>query len=587
MSNALENVDESAESADSTEWLFLARGLEQVQHHYNTHGISPMGSISTVELERLFPPGLDLNLFRCALLHQHNTTRPISRLPPEILSHIFNLLEDDIPFNAPFIEAPRRHLDRIAVTHVCGQWRQVALSSATLWSDITFRLGRTWATEMLARAGDSLLSYYVDPDDPVDHEATLSQHLSHIRSLAIHGGAQEIEDIASTCDAPAPALERLQCARDFFEEDDEITSLPMQMFAGWQAPRLHSLELFNIAPPLTSLNNLKHICITFSPDLDASSIPTTQPNCHMFFDFLERMSGLECLELSTYLPSGHLYPSVDRRVKLLNLKDVQLYHRAVDCAAFLRCIEASSLERMYVEFLVSDATDEVVAQSMEGLSHHIRTGEGGTSRARTLRLGSLYEKDHSFEVEVEVWPEPVENVRDLLAPLAVRPSRVPLVHGVFSGGADVSHERVQKILTQVVRTLPLDKMQALILTCVPLWTSPEEAAGFASHIPSTIQHLIFQDCVDPHICRALVAPVDRPPALPHLRTLTFQFVTIVATVLQGLSFEEEVVPLEVVARRHRQYNPLEKVYLWDCNDEPEAFNELESHAAVERINEMM
>ncbi|KAI0059864.1 hypothetical protein BV25DRAFT_1787573, partial [Artomyces pyxidatus] len=45
-----------------------------------------------------------------------------------------------------------------STTHICRYWRQVALASPALWTDIAFDLGPRWLEEMVARSKAAPLS---------------------------------------------------------------------------------------------------------------------------------------------------------------------------------------------------------------------------------------------------------------------------------------------------------------------------------------------------------------------------------------------------------------------------------------------
>ncbi|TFY80560.1 hypothetical protein EWM64_g3455 [Hericium alpestre] len=82
-----------------------------------------------------------------------NALPPISRLPKEILGHIFSPLRDDdgsSPFRAG---CP----DWIAVTHVCSEWRAFGLGYALLWNSIVDQLSDTWIMAFVQRSSGAPL----------------------------------------------------------------------------------------------------------------------------------------------------------------------------------------------------------------------------------------------------------------------------------------------------------------------------------------------------------------------------------------------------------------------------------------------
>lgn len=86
-----------------------------------------------------------------------NHARPISRLPPELLSAIFELViapSDHDP--APTLKAV------VSLTHVCRYWRVILLSHNGVWSDIHLKgQDPSSVTQQLERCGNAALSVNV------------------------------------------------------------------------------------------------------------------------------------------------------------------------------------------------------------------------------------------------------------------------------------------------------------------------------------------------------------------------------------------------------------------------------------------
>ena len=82
---------------------------------------------------------------------RRNARQPISSLPPEIFAAIFSFL--CLPGIPPLGEKPPRNRARLRISHVCHQWRGIALNQPQLWSHVNFStVSLTGATEMLDRA---------------------------------------------------------------------------------------------------------------------------------------------------------------------------------------------------------------------------------------------------------------------------------------------------------------------------------------------------------------------------------------------------------------------------------------------------
>ncbi|KAH9895294.1 hypothetical protein C8Q73DRAFT_494212 [Cubamyces lactineus] len=118
--------------------------------------LDTLALVSRQELRELSPEtlrGLDetLRKLQSSVSHQLGETRPINRLPREILLRIFQDVRSQEaaplpPMHGYYIDFPlttnigpplppdTRSL--ISVTHVCHRWRDTALSSPTLWADV-------------------------------------------------------------------------------------------------------------------------------------------------------------------------------------------------------------------------------------------------------------------------------------------------------------------------------------------------------------------------------------------------------------------------------------------------------------------
>ncbi|KAF8266003.1 hypothetical protein EI94DRAFT_1803646 [Lactarius quietus] len=86
-----------------------------------------------------------------------NTLSPVSSLPPELSAAIFSFLCHPGPSGKP-----DHHLAPLCVTHVCHQWREIALDLPLLWSVDFPTLSSVGAAVMLARAKSVPLSLEAD-----------------------------------------------------------------------------------------------------------------------------------------------------------------------------------------------------------------------------------------------------------------------------------------------------------------------------------------------------------------------------------------------------------------------------------------
>ncbi|TDL28130.1 hypothetical protein BD410DRAFT_345973 [Rickenella mellea] len=140
-------------------------------------------------------------------------TFPINRLPTEILLHIFELALLMIP-------PTRMTITRLSLIHVCSQWRAIALSRPSLWSNIPvidrspFRVSQM----CFSLAKSTPLVLWVDRRDPTwdGNEDAQAQavDMNAIMDIVVPrvGHTREIHLTADTWTATLIALSRLRDA---------------------------------------------------------------------------------------------------------------------------------------------------------------------------------------------------------------------------------------------------------------------------------------------------------------------------------------------------------------------------------------
>lgn len=207
----------------------------------------------------------------------------IGRLPNELLSYIFLLIVNDPAEN---------HLCALTISHVCLQWKQVALSNGALWarivltfpiSDSKLSCANTW----LSRSSNSPLGILLDVRDPEwgwkeDNHRFRLEHMQSIMQLLItHVERWQIVEMRADTWAPictflwhsrkakaAPVLEKLSLSRcnAYFTSRDQTfqpTSLrrPIKLFGDIALGRLREVSLVGVHidwsdPPLKNLTHL-------------------------------------------------------------------------------------------------------------------------------------------------------------------------------------------------------------------------------------------------------------------------------------------------------------------------------------------
>lgn len=202
-------------------------------------------------------------------MNQLNDDDPISKLPPEILGHIFQSINKNL--KPEYVRYSERSL--LAATHVSTHWRQVALTTPSLWTYISL-VGNRRAEipklrAYLQRSGTLPLSIHVGEltDDTYDVRVTqlITPHLRRLASLDATGSPTQlsglITDLAESADpSESYGLESLTATALRGWDDDfsvpRIPSIELALFRnlrrlmtfgieweGWEGWRLESLVL--------------------------------------------------------------------------------------------------------------------------------------------------------------------------------------------------------------------------------------------------------------------------------------------------------------------------------------------------------
>lgn len=287
----------------------------------------------------------------------HQTCRPqsqafISRLPTETISDIFALVALKPPIQ---IRDPSDLQGIIAVSHVCKIWRDVAVNTPTLWTQID-NLNPLVTDIFIQRSKSALLElgiWLVGPFQP-----TINKFLPLISRAVVLDvrarrgdivGLRTVEMILRNSPA-APSL-RSFC---LVGADLDHIPLPVTAFSG-HTPVLRGMQVHGFTIPFESsiYRGLKRLEIDLIPG--APQMTFTQ-----LFDILVACPDLESMDLSNAGPSleDHFKDQCFDDIRLSHLQGVAIHNASSQAVRFLfRHIDVPTLNDL--SLLCSDFVADI------------------------------------------------------------------------------------------------------------------------------------------------------------------------------------------------------------------------------------
>lgn len=265
----------------------------------------------------------------------------ISCLPPEILSSIFLHLRDSFtgsidvnPWAKPCLFEPW-HWSVIA--QVCRLWRQLALNTPTLWSQIILSSDwhdDWWLQEMCRRSKQSLLHIVVDSVNPLQFPG-LMKHMGRCRALSLRQlHHNTLREFLQNIDASQ--LEYLLIYSSYRPQNDNPFILDDTVI---RTKSLCQIRLYSCSVNWES-SHLRRITQLWLANIQKES----RLSCRDFVTFLSNIPVLEMLHLSAFIGDLafveesaavlFLHPEGDR-THLRSLKRVHISCAVGEVANFL------------------------------------------------------------------------------------------------------------------------------------------------------------------------------------------------------------------------------------------------------------
>lgn len=250
-----------------------------------------------------------------------NQKAAVSLIPSDVLSMIFEECRQLNPQWSGVLFLLHQSPVEVRLSHVSSRWREVALTSPSLWSTIRYPFAHKEGSlmEYLKRSDGSLLDVYIGPwRQHPQTERVLTNiilpHLPRFRQLVLDAGSRETlaSLLATFRDVSAPALTRLRVmCRGPMSTAGPIASA--ELFTGG-APLLSDVRLDSVAVilPKTKAKTL-HFC-----PLPGPPFPLTRENFFKAvsaFPSLRRLHVKSAIELKSAAPVPFIFlPSLGELV---------------------------------------------------------------------------------------------------------------------------------------------------------------------------------------------------------------------------------------------------------------------------------
>ncbi|KAI0781328.1 hypothetical protein BD413DRAFT_464317 [Trametes elegans] len=220
----------------------------------------------------------------------HNSTAAVNRLPTELLTIIFRLVEAESDKSVALINA----------THVCRQWRNIALDSPFLWTRIVLKHPVAIETFLQRSRGLPIELEHSTGYRPMSLSPKfISSEIRRMRCLRLSSaGGATLDMILRRLKVPSPKLEELSLER--------VLGQFSRRFPMMYDPAV-------VPPDLDGLPMLKSLSLKGIPLLYVPTGPTMLTHLHIggalsplptILNLLERSPQLETLYLRGYYDSS-------------------------------------------------------------------------------------------------------------------------------------------------------------------------------------------------------------------------------------------------------------------------------------------
>ncbi|KAF4610965.1 hypothetical protein D9613_006730 [Agrocybe pediades] len=453
-----------------------------------------------------------------ALKTRRNTYAPISRLPPELLSRIFECYK-----TVQFIPTQFQYshpLRWIRCTHVCRLWRTVALDSPLLWAELHLKY-LAWAKESLIRSKMAPLKVSIHlrglPEDnpTIELAKDIIRQGSRLKDVIIKAASRardSIEDVLRSLPRSTPNLQSLEITH-VSRSTQNVCLLPRDCIC--EAEKLQRLRITGCAIDWVQHLSNKRALTVLRLDKVTSTISMPQ-----FLRCLAEMRSLQLLELKNAFPTPvpHHTSVQSRRIPLPSLRLLRLWECPPETLGSF--FKHMALNNKVVMDIKSEGADESrFTTFLEEMSSALSL-RGPDSPIRSLRIttGTL------LQLSMIGYSYDSPEVDEETTALAEARDRIPIFLLQLSFSS-LSSTNPSALWINACATLPFSCVRSVYWNSLPLISA--ETVAFSFGTLQNLDSLTF--CrghtdfdVDDILLTTLPSPEGTCPkfAFPKLRSLT-------------------------------------------------------------------
>lgn len=342
-----------------------------------------------------------------------NSHSPVAILPPEIFSEIFMQAAGIRPGDAATDGSIPSVRDVTRASHVCRQWRAIALECPALWSCIDLNRPPEWVAELLARAKGAPLRVSMSSRKRNSRDSDARKEWAKVSlgmvlkclericelKLVVSPRFSDAQKILKLLDGPAPLLESLIIIDKFSRSRvEEYASSLLSRAENRGLRRLHLRHCDTIAWEGIALRNLTYLKVeNHTRYMDLSD----------FLDALSRMPQLEELVIA-----GALTPdskdtsalSFPTQIALPYLRSIQIIRgQATASACLLDSLAIPSLSHLSVALQLESVYETQDADA----ASHVPLLPAMATKVHTLGkfLTLLVERHPGSTTTISAYPE--------------------------------------------------------------------------------------------------------------------------------------------------------------------------------------